>query len=380
MMRRPTSRRGEPGQTMVFVTFALVLAVLVLPPLLMFVFTANETAQIRERRMLNVYAADAGIEDGYLKVKGGKGLPSATPVVYDLPAINEYGVNVVIYKVGSGDVDIYRVVSTATSGNESATHRRSVIESYLSRWNYWELFDNAMTSYGDITMRPGTSVTGNVTLNGAWNCKGTFNGNLTHGVPGWPDADDLIREYWENEEYGVGVGNCTEFGSATIDVSETPTIKCLHRTGALTIKSTADGKTGTANGTIYVTDTAAKYDLQVIDVGKEWTLDLNGQTIFCEGGIEVGGSKMTVKGPGCIIGLKEVYFHPKISAEGGFIFIMSLGGGVQMQPNGSFTGGVAGNTSILEQPGSSLRWVPHPDLNFPNGTSLPDVITYTILE
>ena len=62
------SRRNEDGQVLIYVTLALVLAMLIIPPLLGFVFTGGRSAQIREDRMLQVHAADTGIEDGYYYV------------------------------------------------------------------------------------------------------------------------------------------------------------------------------------------------------------------------------------------------------------------------------------------------------------------------
>ena len=71
MKRDPALLRGEGGQALIHVTLVLVLTMLVIPPLLTFMGGAGRSAQIREDRMLQVYAADAGIEDGFFKITKG---------------------------------------------------------------------------------------------------------------------------------------------------------------------------------------------------------------------------------------------------------------------------------------------------------------------
>jgi len=349
-----------------YVTIVLMLSLLIIPPLLGFIFGAGRTAQIREDRMLQVYAADAGIEDGYHRIMGNSTeLPQNPGDHIDLPPqyVNGCNVTVALHKEAGG---VYKIVSTATDYKGVGV----TIEAYAAALDYSYLLDNALSSYGDITLRSGVEVYGNVTYNGELDNKGEIiDGTATKGVPGWPDADMLKAFY-----YGDVQGQ-PPYGSSYINLLHDEYMGPLYREGPLDIYSSNSTATLTLTGTFYVTG-----DLDIGKTDKDFVLDLNGHTIFCEQAIDIGG-KCTITGSGCIIALGDVFFSPHVqSGPDDFVFVMSVGGNLQAQPGGDFYGAMAGLVEILYQPNSTIRWRPYSiyDLNFPEGEPLPGIRSYII--
>jgi len=368
MKERRRFRKGEEGMALIYVTLVLVMTMLVIPPLLNFIGGAGRSAQIREDRMLQVYAADAGIEDGYYRIIDNSTQlpenPEDAPWTGNISDINGYDVDIEVSRV-SGEV--FRIVSTA----EDEYGGNVIIESWASPLDYSHFFDNALSSYGDITLRPGVEVYGNVTYNGELDNKGEVYGNETMLVPGWPDAQDLADEYWGQ------VQSQPLYGSSVIDViTDMETGLPIKREGSLDIySSNTTTPTLTITGTVYVTG-----DLVIGQTDKDFVMDLNEQTIFCEQSIDIGG-KCTITGSGCIIAVGDVYFSPNIqSDEDDFIFVMSVDGNLQAQPNGDFYGSMAGMVEILYQPNSTITWRPydHLDLNFPMGSVTTGIRAYII--
>jgi hypothetical protein len=121
-----------------------------------------------------------------------------------------------------------------------------------------------------------------------------------------------------------------------------------------------------------------------LDIGqtkKDFTLDLNGQTIFVEQSIDIA-RKANIRGSGCIIALGDVFFLPQVqSSSDDFVFVMSVSGSLQAQPQGQFFGTMAAAVEIQYQPNSSIARRPTPfDLNFPEGQSAAFVKSYVIVD
>ena len=126
-------------------------------------------------------------------------------------------------------------------------------------------------------------------------------------------------------------------------------------------------------GTIYITG-----DTSIGTTGKDFTLDLNGHTIFVESSntdqkaLEIGG-KCTIDGPGIIIAVGDVYFAPKgdVGSNEGPVFVFSVSGETQTQPQGDFYGCIAGSVVLDIQPGTTTNYPEdegwYEDLNFPIG-------------
>lgn len=372
-MRYSNLRTDEKGTVLVFVTITLTLAMLVIPPLLGFIGGAGRTAQIREDRMLKVYAADAGIEVAYFNIANGTvSLPQNPGDIFpfSLEDINGYDIDVEIRKE-AGEID-YLVTSVAT-GYEGGTN---TIEAYVSGWNNQSLFDNAISSYTDLTLKSNTIVDGSVALNGerigeGWN--DIDEDKVRLGVPGWPGGGELIA-YYEKDIDGL-----VPFGGASITAMGDEEIGPLYVDEDLLIRSGNESATLTLTGTVYVSG-----DLSVgKNVDKDFKLDLNGQTIFCEQEIMVT-EKCEIVGSGCIIGLADVYFGPKAGTQlGEFVFLMSVGGELKVQPNGPYYGSMAGQVDIVKS-GMEIHWLDHDelglDLNFPQGRTIPFIQSYRILD
>jgi len=367
MMKSSNLRKSEAGQILVFVTITLALSLLVIPPLLGFIFGAGRTAQIREDRMFGVYAADAGIEDGYYRLIGNSTdlpqSPGDPPWVGNISDVNGYDVAIEVYRDAG---DVYKIVSTATS----YTGANVTIESYAAALDYSYLLDSALSSYGDITLGPGVEIHGNVTYNGELDNKGDIiGGNATKGLPGWPDGDELKAFYYAD------VDGVVPYGSSELRIQNDTNMGPLYREGFLDIYSSNPNATLTLLDTFYVTG-----DLDIGLTNKDFVLDLNGQTIFSEQTIDIGG-KCTLTGSGAIIALGDIFFSPQVqSGPDDFVFIMSISGNLHAQPQGAFYGAMAGLVEILYQPGSTVWWREHSmdSLNFPLGEPLPGIRAYII--
>jgi len=133
----------------------------------------------------------------------------------------------------------------------------------------------------------------------------------------------------------------------------------LYRDGELDIVNSSNTPaTLTLTGPIYITG-----DTLIGKTGKDFTLDLNGQTLFVasnssdpQRALWIGG-KCTIEGPGVIVAIGDIYFEPNI--EAGMtdpIFIMSVSGQTLLQPGGDFYGSIAGSVEVDLQPGTSLNY------------------------
>lgn len=104
MRRKSNLRKGEAGQVLVIVTIVVALAALIMGPLLRFAYTGYQSAQTREERMLELYAADAGIEDAMYQIKNdlagiGDLEYGGTAYYPSTPGMNDRDLDVTIDKV-----------------------------------------------------------------------------------------------------------------------------------------------------------------------------------------------------------------------------------------------------------------------------------------
>ena len=130
--------------------------------------------------------------------------------------------------------------------------------------------------------------------------------------------------------------------------------------------NTGDPATLVLEGTVYVTR-----NLEFKQAGqKEYTVNLNGHTIFVEGGIDFPSYRVKVCGSGCIIAVGDINFQPSVDSEvHEFVLILSITGETTFQPKGEYTGCVAGDKTVKIQSGSTIDWI-SPDgkgLDFPMG-------------
>jgi len=355
-------RKNESGQgVLAMVLILLMLGAIILTPLLVFMSTGLKAGGVYESKMQEFYAADAGVEDAIWQINNGN-----SGEAYFLPEEpNDRNVSVTIQDKGGG---IYKIVSTATSNSGGNT----TIECYvLNIPSFLNLFDNAITSNGTVCVKG--DVNGSVVAADCTNTQPCEYANCTTNTTiNWPSKEQLSAWYWDR------VKDLAPYSEDHIDIATDPIIGPLYRNGTLDIYNGGSaGENATLNGTVYVTS-----DLTIGTTEHDFTLNLNNQTIYCEGNIQVGG-KCTISGSGCIIAIGDVDFSPNIAAgsENDFVFIMSVEGEVFLHPSGNFYGAIAGEADVRLQPGYFLKLtaVGEGDVNFPTeGMGMMKVLSYTI--
>jgi len=372
-------RKNESGQgVLAMVLILLMLGAIILTPLLVFMSTGLKAGGVYESKLQEFYAADSGVEAAIYNISRNE----TSVLNYTL---NDRDVNVTIDE----DAGIYKINSTATSD----TGGNTTIVCYYGALDYSSLLDNAITTNDTLIIQPNNNITGNISTPDCsavedcdFSCTGCPNWTCCVDCPNctkccsqeplsWPTAERLSEYYYNKvEDY--------PYYGEDINVATNPERGPLYRDGTLDIYSTTKGENATLNGTVYVTD-----DLS-IGGAKEFTLNLNNQTIFVESAsadpqraIEVGG-KCTITGSGCIIAVGDIDFAPNIAAGSGddFILIMSIKGTVLLHPSGDFYGAVAGNAEVNLLPNNVLVWTSYEGegIDFPIGQTEKKVLSYTI--
>ncbi len=376
-------RRDETGQAFILVLILLILGGLIIAPLLGFMGTGLIAGQLNEKRMAELYAADAGVEDALWNIMDkNENLPTQPNEEWELLM----GDNVngkVVYPIVITYIDetTYRINSTATTDASS----RTTIESYINILSFADFMDNAITSTGTVDLKSEGENKAMVYDGDVVYCTGDppseeqviagdkgIDGEVRHEcVEGWPTAEQLHDYYWPDVESSEPF----PYPDGTvIDVKDTDTIGPLYCEGDLDIKCTNEDEVAQLHhvegngieeefGTVYV-----KGDLKIAGP-KDFTLNLNYQTIFVEGDIDIGDS-CTITGSGCIVALGNIFFSPKFeSSPDDFVFVMSVYGWLQFNPgapSSDFYGSLAGDVDVQLKPGKSLNWTgPPPELKFP---------------
>ena len=365
--------KGQKGQALPIVLILLAIGGLLIVPTLNYASTSLKTHQVTETKAEELYSADSGVEDALywfpqLWQSGGSAGPYSNWARSSYE-INDRNVGVTVENVTS---QTYKITSTATSTGGGST----TVECYAYPLDFSWLFDSAITSPGDITIKPGCNITGNVTYGGGLDNKGTINGDEIQGLPSdWPEADELSDFYWEDVKTLTPVpdGHTIDISSGT--EAEPYLIGPLLAQGDLDITGSGVAR---LEGTIYV-----KGNLRV------WpgcSINLNGQTIYAEGSITLQPG-CTISGSGCIIAAGDINFQPNMdSSEDDFLFLMSIGGTCTIQPSGDFYGSLAGDCEVYLMPDSdfTLTAVPEEGLNFIGGnddmTKIPMRIAYWKIE
>ena len=381
--------KNESGQgALAMVLLLLMLGAIILTPLLVFMQTGVKAGRVYESKLQEFYAADAGVEDAIWNITYAN---LTTPANYTLAdEVNNRTTNVTIEPVSGGGHSGYKIISTATSDSGGNT----TIECYYGTLDYSSLLDNAITSNGTVEIKNKVDVTGNVstpncTYAGYPGCGCT---NCTYSIDcvnctnccsqeplSWPTAEELSKYYYDK------VKNLTPYGGMDIEIDKKPERGPLYRDGELDIYSGEKDASAKLNGTVYVTGDTT------IGGNKNWTLNLNNQTIFVESdsigdgkeALKIGG-KVTLAGSGCIIAVGDIDFHPNIAtgSENDFILIFSVENKVDLHPGGNFYGAVAGELEVGVQSGHNpfITWTDYGDipLDFPMGQTENKVLSYTI--
>ena len=335
--------RDEKGGVMELVLTLLTVGGLIMAPLLGLMSTGLLAGQVYEQKTDELYAADAGVEDAVWKIQSQvaevMGLTPCYPDwSYSIADVNDRSLNVTITYVSNYT---YRVDSIATV-NGTGTQIEAYITGASKYGDYGGLLDQILTSPGVI------NVANKVVL------------DYPEGAGPYPYYPDPWPEIWELEEfYGDQVEDGTRYYSNTVVdvIGVNTTLGSLYVDGELDIlNSSGTPATLTLNGTVYATGMT-----EIGTTGKEFTLYLNGQTIFVSSSVTDNqyaltiGGQCTVRGPGVMVAIGDIQFKPKSQvgeAEGGGpIFVLSVIGTSYLQPGGHVYGAIAGNVEVYVQQG-----------------------------
>jgi cytoskeletal protein CcmA (bactofilin family) len=364
--------RDEKGQVLILALVLLVVGGLILTPLLGLMSTGLLAGKVYEKKMDEYYAADAGVEDAIWKIMHSDNI--SYPYYYPEPlTVNNKSVDVVVYRedldpTACGTEFTYRILSIAATddgGGTAAIDSSTTIDAYISvsYLDFSDLLDNAIVSQDTITIKPGTEINGDIWLPDEddleepphWSHNGTVKDEDDVSLI-WPTAGDLSGYYLSKVS--------DNDPGPSIDVKYTQTIGQCYREGSLAVDNTGNPATLVLEGTVYVTG-----DLEFQQSGShEYTINLNGNTIFVEGEIEFPSHHVSISGSGCIIAVGNINFQPSIASEGDdFVLVMSITGKVNFQPSGDFTGCIAGDAHVQLQPGCTVNWISPEDkgLDFP---------------
>lgn len=366
MMKRILNKLpgNERGVVLIIVLILLAVGGLTVAPMLSHMSTGLKAGQTYEKKTNEYYAADAGVEAALWQITRDARVPEFPSEEgytwqYTIADINDKTVDITITYVDedADGNDVYKIDSVASAdGGETA------IESYVVfGGGFAFLLDNAITSPGDVTLKPGTVVNGDVQYNGDIDNKGTINGDeSTDPIGSWPTAEEFADFYWQDVDhltcvpdgYSIDITGGTEASPILIGP--------ICSEGNLTLTGTGVAR---LEGTVYVGTLYSKAGDFNIMPG--CTLQLNGQTIFAEGNINFQPNCNT-SGEGCIIAIGDINYQPHISGED-FVLLMSIEGTVHLQPGNDFYGCLVGDTSVELWPGTTLNWVAPTEggINFP---------------
>jgi hypothetical protein len=358
--------KDEKGQTLILALILVVVGGLIIAPLLDYMGTGLISGQVYDQRTDELYAADAGVEDAVWKIQHqvtevqqlycGGGNHTWTYYITD---VDGKSVAVTITYVNS---KTYRVESTATADGSGTE-----IKGYIIGKSRYGDFGGLLTQI--VTCQGENDIASKVILNYPEGC-----GPIEDYSGDWPTPADLEGFYWQD------VKNVTAYGSGTIDINGVNTEKGpLYRNGTLEIVNSSNTPaTLKLMGTLYITG-----DTLIGTTGKDFTLDLNGKTLFVSSNttgnqkaLTIGG-KCSVQGPGCIVAVGDINFQPKgqVGGEDKPIFVLSASGTTTVQPSGTIIGAIAGSVEVVVQQGENPT-ITYPQGGFGDSLNFPTGIQY----
>ena len=377
--------KDEKGQAMLLALILLLISGLMAAPLLAHMGSGLLTGQVYETRTAELYAADAGVEDAVWKIQTQvpevKFTQCYQSTNYTITNVNGKSVAVNITSmrfVNNATLD-YRVVSTAT-GNCSGTRIEAYVVGASKYPDFSGILNYVLTTPADFycpnppTPCPCTKLNDLVSPD----CGAPNGPNSTYTNP-WPTTGNLSPFYWQDVKNALPY-----YTSNLLDAKDYAATGVgplyWNRTGDLNVVNTgANGLELKLNGTLYIRDSTRA----IFSPSTDMVLDLNGKTIFVASNITgqnalyIGG-KCSVKGPGVIIAVGDIYFAPQaqIGGEENPIFILSASGKTLLQPGGDFYGAVAGGVEIDLKSNNQVYYPSGGfgsyNLNFPNGVQWLD--------
>jgi hypothetical protein len=329
--------KNEKGQVLPLVLILLVLGATLLAGSLTYAATTVNTSGISVTNMEQFYAADAGAKDAIWRFKHDywtmTGNVGAGTYTYNPSPVNgqELEVTSTFYSKG-----IYKIVCEAYSKGRSTT-----VEYFITGVSVF--FTNPAVAAGSVDDLPSGELVPNKKIE-----------NYEY----FPTTASL-RTFYQSPPHPA----LTHVAGGAVDTTGDISRGDLYYEGDLSVAGTG---TLTLTGNLFV-------DGNIDFTNSTWTVNLNGHTIYCTGEITQAKKKGYFDGPGCIIAEGNIGLWPQSTAgyEDEYIFIMSVLGSVDIQPNGSFYGSVAGGgggVSITLQPGAkvSLTSLPLGGLDYPD--------------
>jgi len=359
---------GEKGQVLIIALMLLALGVIIVPLLSFMASSYKTTEQVYNEKARELYAADAGVRDAMWNIQRKVSwLPAAEGEISSQQSISAVNGKTVTYTLARLPDSTYQATaySVQSRASDPVSSRSTTITSHITVVDFSTTYtQNALTSPGEITTNKNDRISGNVqapVVDGS--SDGTINAELTNGVVinspvmGWPRVtstnNPVARFYFKQ------VSHLAPFTGATIDLSQTAQQGPLYATGNSIY--TMQGN-GSLQGIIYVDGS--------LDVPNDTTVNLNSQTIFVTGDMKVWPNSV-INGPGAIIALGNIDYQPN-HTNGQYIYLMSISGTINFQPNSNFTGSIAGQANLNLQPNNIISWTDPGglNLNLPEGSNI----------
>jgi Tfp pilus assembly protein PilX len=339
--------RDEKGYILILALLVLVVVGLISGPVLSYMVSGLRAGHVFETGAAELYAADAGVEDAVWRIPNIGLCPGSPTTHYTISDVNGKSVDVTItYVNNTTDTVNYHVESIATS-NGTGTKIDAYIVGTSVYGDYSGITNQIITSLGEIDLK-GVGV--NLTYPEG-------NGPDDYYTGSWPDTPEEVANF--ADFYWQYVKDAVPYTSSALDVKNYAAagIGPFYRNGTLDIvNSGVAGSTLPLNGVVYITG-----DTTIGQTGKDFTLDLNGQTIFVSSDTAgnkkalIVGDKCTIIGPGAIIAIGDVYFAPKGDVGGNEepVFVLSVSGTTLLQPSGDFYGAIAGSVEVEVKQGTT---------------------------
>jgi hypothetical protein len=391
--------KSETGQVLPMALILLVLGGMLVVPVLSLMSTNLTANRVVDTGNLELYSADAGVENVLWHIQKDAGilpaLNTSIPIAFPDQTIN--GMSTVTTTLTNVGNRMYRINSIATRPGGHNTE----VEAYVNCLNFSNLLQGAITSNGDLKIS-------NSTINGKvfyaddqQVTNTTFSDDpIKETQTNWPTWDDLSPLYLPQvtgHDYLVPPNTNPRFFDDYTPYELGP----LYRNGSLTVDNKTKDLTLKLTGTLYVTGNL------IFGQTQDYTIDLNGQTMFVYGteqahtanphgngdwAIDFPANSIKVKGSGCIIADGNINFMPGMAAlvegeELPYVLVMSLRGTTNMKPGGPFYGSLVGSADV-DLANNELTWT-DPEgrgLNFPGieiGGEVPfsgagTIVSYTI--
>lgn len=242
--------KNEAGQVLPMALVLLLLGGFLIIPTLSLVSTGLKANVEVDQGNLELYAADAGVEnilwnmqynqwdpkdneDGFTLPDEGEQKPDP-PVSFTL---NDREVQAVISKTAGEPY--YRISCNATNPDDG--HQTELECLCYGTTDYSWFFESCIISAGDVKLWPGTDVTGDVLYDGQLTNQGQIDGQTIQEPSlsdNWPSADELIDSYYAQVDDLDNADDRYPTDQINISGSRTsPTlIPRLYRQGSLLLK------------------------------------------------------------------------------------------------------------------------------------------------